>query len=213
MKSERSWYPPTPDVQHRSIRKDLAKGVRRIVTLLVGALTFLPSRYMPQQAVRWQNQIWGTLSVTIVDDDTRRPVPARCYLTDRAGRNWTPSGVISYVKPPEVDFIAPGKFEISLPRGTYVLQIMRGTEYRRITKEIEIHAGDIRDERFHLQRWINMKARGWYSGDLHNHRPSQEMTHILLSEDLAPTLTNWVRDENTNDSSTTFGCGSALSYS
>jgi hypothetical protein len=152
---------------------------------------------MPQQVVHWQNQIWGILSVKIIDDETSGPVSARCYLTDRAGRNWAPPGLITYVKPPEVHFIAPGQFEISLPPGIYVLRVMRGTEYRRRTKEIEIHAGDIHCERFNLQRWINMKGRGWYSGDLHNHRDWREMPRILLSEDLniAPTLMYWVRDD------------------
>jgi hypothetical protein len=39
-----------------------------------------------------------------------------------------------------------------------------------------------------------MNARGWYSGDLHNHRDWWEMPQILVSEDLnlAPTLTTWI---------------------
>ena len=39
-----------------------------------------------------------------------------------------------------------------------------------------------------------MNERGWYSGDLHNHRKPNEMPQLLLAEDLnlAPTLTDWI---------------------
>jgi hypothetical protein len=41
-----------------------------------------------------------------------------------------------------------------------------------------------------------MNARGWYSGDLHNHRDWREMPDLLLAEDLnlAPTFTQWILD-------------------
>lgn len=35
-----------------------------------------------------------------------------------------------------------------------------------------------------MRRWINMAAKGWYSGDLHVHRPLEDMGELLMSEDL-----------------------------
>jgi hypothetical protein len=146
------------------------------------------------RAAHPQNQIWGSLRAAIVDQESGRGVKARCYLTDSTDQPWSPSGAITYVKPLERHFIASGEFQIALPQGTYILRVERGTEYRPVIRKIEIRPTEIHDEKIALARWVNMNARGWYSGDLHNHRDGQEMSALLLSEDLnlAPTLTNWV---------------------
>jgi hypothetical protein len=142
----------------------------------------------------------GRLRVEIFDRATGQAVNARCYLTDATNKFWAPAGAPQYNKPPEQHFIASGKFEISLPPGHYRLQVERGPEYRSVTREIEIAPGATRQENIELERWINMNARGWYSGDLHNHRPWREMPVLLLAEDLnlAPTLTQWVWENQMN---------------
>src|SRR6266852_2986752 len=141
-----------------------------------------------------QNQIWGRLRAAIADQKRGGGVKARCYLTDSADQSWSPSGAITYVKPLERHFIASGEFQIALPPGTYTLRVERGTEYRPVIRRIEIRPGELHYEKIELTRWVNMNARGWYSGDLHNHRDWQEMSALLSAEDLnlAPTLTNWV---------------------
>ena len=154
----------------------------------------LPAEPVRPRALHPQNQIWGSLLVTILDQKTRHEVPARCYLTGSDDKAWTPSGAITYVKPLEQHFIASGKFQISLPPGAYSLRVERGTEYHPVSRSIEIHPTETHDEKIELARWIDMNARGWYSGDLHNHREWQEMPALLLAEDLnlAPTLTTWI---------------------
>lgn len=161
---------------------------------LAFVLCCLSLNVLAQQPVILHNQIWGHLQVTIIDQATGRKVDARCYLTGVSGHHWTPSGAITYVKPPEQDFIALKGFEIALPPGKYVLRVERGTEYRPYQRPIEIKGGEILRQKVELRRWINMNAREWYSGDLHNHRNWRELPEILLSEDLnlAPTTTNWV---------------------
>jgi hypothetical protein len=168
--------------------------MRRRVFPLVVVLCLFSSSAVAQQAMNLRDQIWGHLVVTIVDQSTGREIDARCYLTDAAGHHWTPSGAITYVKPPEQDFIALGHFAVELPPGKYTLRVARGTEYRPAERQIEFKGGEILRDKVELSRWINMIARGWYSGDLHNHRDWREMPQILLSEDLnlAPPTTNWV---------------------
>ena len=152
----------------------------------------------PQQAPAGKAE--GRLKVEIFDRATGRAVNARCYLTDAANKLWAPAGAPQYHKPPEEHFIAEGKFEISLPPGRYKLQVERGPEYRAVARELVIAPGSTRAEKIELARWINMNARGWYSGDLHNHRPWREMPALLLAEDLnlAPTLTQWVWENALN---------------
>jgi hypothetical protein len=141
-----------------------------------------------------RNQIWGILHVLIIDKETGRPTKARCYLTDSADQGWTPSRAMTYVKPLERHFFADGEFRISLSPGKYVLRVERGAEYAPITRLIEIRPANLHGETIELSRWINMNARGWYSGDLHNHRDLSDMPELLLAEDLnlAPTFTTWI---------------------
>jgi hypothetical protein len=175
----------------------LAMKASRSLVWLLALLSLSTPRLFSQHVMQLQNQIWGNLHAVILDRDSAQPVPARCYLTDSDGRNWAPSGAITYVKPPEFDFIAADEFQISLPPGQYKLRVERGTEYLRVERTLEIRPGEIHDERIELERWAAMNARGWYSGDLHNHREWREMPQILLSEDLnlAPTITRWVWDD------------------
>jgi len=176
-------------------KKAQALGRPQPFSILLGMFICLPSlSFAPQRELRIPNQLWGNLRVSIIDQETGRGCQARCYLTDAADQPWSPSGAITYVKPLERHFIASGEFQIALPPGRYTLRVERGTEYRPVTCEFEIHPADTHSEKLELLRWINMNARGWYSGDLHNHRDWPEMPALLLAEDLnlAPTLTTWL---------------------
>ena len=168
-----------------------------ITIFICGLVSLFVSRLPGQESERGKAETWGSLHVTIVDHDTGRGVAARCYLTDPTNQFWSPVGAINYVKPPERNFITTGEFKIALPPRVYKLAVERGPEYRAVTRDIEIRSGEARGEKIELTRWINMNARGWYSGDLHNHRDWQEMDQLLLAEDLnlAPTLTHWVWED------------------
>jgi hypothetical protein len=138
------------------------------------------------------------LQVHIRDKQTGQSLPARVYLMDSAGKHWNPDGAMTYVKHQEHHFISPGSFEIKLPPGKYSMTVERGPEYRPWTSSIDLQAGQDRDETVRLHRWISMNQKGWYSGDLHNHRNLWEMDTLLLAEDLnlAPTLTDWVWEDH-----------------
>ncbi len=142
----------------------------------------------------------GRLRVQITDSSAKQPTPARCYLTDAAGRALSPAGAITYAKGAEQHFISWGEFEIALPAGAYTLAVERGPEYRAAVRPINIRPGETRDEKVVLERWIDMNERGWYSGDLHNHRDWRQMPDLLLAEDLnlAATLTEWIWDDAPN---------------
>jgi len=167
-------------------------------TLLVAFLTCLSCRWsLAQESAPLSAQPTGHLRVTIGDQSTGRPAPTRCYLTDAAGRSWFPEGAIKYMKQlagfDEQHFIAKNGFEIGLPPSRYMLTVEHGPEYVPVTQEIEVQPGRTQEVEIELRRWIDMNARGWYSGDLHNHRDWHEIPELLLAEDLnvAPTITQW----------------------
>lgn len=133
----------------------------------------------------------------IVDPETGSTLPSRVYLTDSAGTPLAPAGLIAYHKRNEHHFIAPGSLSVDLPPGRYVVSAERGPEYRPASVSFEVRPGRPRTVTLRLARWIRMNARGWYSGDLHNHRSPSEMPQLLAAEDLnlAPTLTDWIWED------------------
>jgi hypothetical protein len=137
------------------------------------------------------------LRVTVRDQKTGLPVAARLYLTDSKGAFFAPPAAITYERNQERHFISRGSFELRLSPGMYKLLAERGPEYRPASVEIDIKPDQLRNETISLERWIDMNALGWYSGDLHNHRKLEEMPDLLLAEDLnlAPTLTDWIWEE------------------
>ena len=137
------------------------------------------------------------LQIEVRDQDDGPPIPARIYLTDDKGVPWAADGLITYVKGREHHFVSPGSFQIKLPPGKYTLRVERGPEYVPWSSLIQMEVSKDRKENILLRRWIRMNELGWYSGDLHNHRPAEQMPALLLSEDLnlAPTLTDWIWED------------------
>ena len=86
---------------------------------------------------------------------------------------------------------------ILLPAGTYRVSYSRGPEYRILHHELVVPDQEKFEATFRLQRWIELKKLGWYSGDHHVHAagcahyetptegvtPEAMMRHIL-GEDL-----------------------------
>ena len=169
--------------------------------LLVGALFSLATGGLALLA--WQLQAAptqhsgasaGSLHVEVWDTRNRQQVPARSYLTDESGKQRTPAGAFTYDKRLEHHFIIQGTFDIALPPGHYLLRVERGPEYQPWESRLTLQAGKTHSETARLFRWIDMNQRGWYSGDLHNHRPPEQIASLLLAEDLnlAPVLADWV---------------------
>jgi hypothetical protein len=139
----------------------------------------------------------GSLHVEVRDAGRRQRVAARCYLTDENGKPWTPAGAFTYDKRQEHHFITQGTFDIAAPPGRYLLRVERGPEYQPWESGLTLQAGKTHSESVYLIRWIDMNQRGWYSGDLHNHRPPEQIASLLLAEDLnlAPVIADWVWED------------------
>src|SRR5690606_32553811 len=68
-----------------------------------------------------------------------------------------------------------GDFSLSLRPGRYRISIEHGNEYVPISENFTVGPKD-KDlhQSFLLRRWIDMPARGWFSGDVHTHHASHE---------------------------------------
>jgi hypothetical protein len=125
------------------------------------------------------------------------PQPTRFYLQDGNGKAWAPEGAIVYEKREERHFVVKSGFDIDLPAGAYTLTAERGPEYRSFQTTVNARSGEERTIRIALNRWIDMNRRGWFSGDLHNHRSPQDMALLMVAEELnlAPTISDWVWED------------------
>ena len=159
---------------------------------VISSLASLPTSSATAQTVLSQ------LRVEVRDQADGPLIPARIYLMDDKGAHWTADGLITYVKGREHHFVSPGSFQIKLPAGKYTLRVERGPEYVPWSSLIQMEESKDRKENILLHRWIRMNQLGWYSGDLHNHRPAEQMPALLLSEDLnlAPTLADWIWEDH-----------------
>jgi hypothetical protein len=67
-------------------------------------------------------------------------------------------------------------FSIKLEQGRYRISVARGMEYIPVTKEFAVTAED-QEHTLRLERWVDLPARGWFSGDVHVHHPTTKKTH------------------------------------
>jgi hypothetical protein len=58
---------------------------------------------------------------------------------------------------------------VRLPAGYYTVQVSGGPEYLTRTREFQVEDMDPREVSFQLERWIDPRKFGWYSGDNHVH--------------------------------------------
>ena len=120
----------------------------------------------------------GRLEVVVRDGVTGEKTPARAYVQAGDGKSHAPFEAYHRVNAPGYDripgntdhyFHTPGHFVIDLPAGRASVEVMKGFEYRPQSKEVEIVAGETRTVELSLERFMDLPARGWYSGDNHVH--------------------------------------------
>lgn len=90
---------------------------------------------------------------------------------------------IPYWKEP-VMYQTSGDFSINFPPGKWKISIEHGNEYIPVKETITVDANEKElSKTFMLRRWIDLPARGWYSGDVHVHHPTtkQSFRDYLLS--------------------------------
>ena len=132
---------------------------------------------------------YGRLSLTVRGENNRQ-VPVRVGLYDKTGRMPLPSEDAITIKewqelrqiaglmpiyggawPAENRriFYIDGDYRAKIPVGNYDLVISRGMEYRFSRRTVTIEAGKDNLVDIKLERWSDMPAKDWYSGDTHLH--------------------------------------------
>ncbi|MCY4647794.1 MAG: LpqB family beta-propeller domain-containing protein [Gammaproteobacteria bacterium] len=138
--------------------------------------------------VRIDDYAWsqptGRLRVRVTDSSGEL-LPSRIYLTGADGRAYFPHGSYPRVVSVTEDyyFHSDGSFTATLPVGEARLEAWRGFEYEPVYRSADVRAGEHATVEVQLDRWIDMAADGWYSGDNHIH-PNYGGHYFITPEDL-----------------------------
>ncbi len=149
------------------------------------------------------------LRVSVLDDDTGRPTPAMVQLVWKTcGLDRRPStaidltpqfngqGRLTSQRPAILPgalarsyWCVDGPFDMAVPPGEWEIAIRRGAEHTAIIERFTLRAGEREERIYRPRRWIDMPARGWFSGDDHVHCR-------ILSDADADRLMSYVRAED-----------------
>jgi hypothetical protein len=96
---------------------------------------------------------------------------------------------IPYWKEPVI-YLTSGDFLIDLPAGRWRIGASHGMEYVPVADEFEVSGRGEMEKTLLFHRWIDLPARGWWSGDVHVHHPSSDpaqrefLMRYALAEDV-----------------------------
>lgn len=90
-------------------------------------------------------------------------------------------------------FLCDGAIELSVDPGRYTWQAERGPEWKRAAGVVIVSPDEATEVEVVLERHTSLNAEGWYSGDMHVHRPVADVPLLMKAEDLniAPVITWW----------------------
>jgi hypothetical protein len=141
-------------------------------------LLLLLTVFQTRAGARAQDEKSATIRVEATEDG--QPVPARIRVRDAHGEPFIPPDFPAYRE----SFVCSGTAVFEATPGNYRIEVRRGTEYQVFSGKATATTGEETAVKAPLRRWIDMNSRGWYSGDLHAHRPLEVIPQMMLAADL-----------------------------
>jgi len=142
---------------------------------------------------------YGSIKLSIKDAKTGGVVPARVGLYDATGRAPLASDQSLMLQRFADDlrmlavnertfwpsqnrqaFYVDGSYEAKLPVGTYELVATRGPEFKAWRGKVEVKKDRTTKTTVALERYANLPAQGWYSGDAHIHVTRDEAADPVI---------------------------------
>ena len=147
---------------------------------------------VPRMRVELLDRGRNWVHVTVLDEDTGKPVPCRVHFRSPEGIPYQPHGhhnqvnsnlgswhidVGGDVRMGQITYAyIDGTCQGWLPRGEVIVDVARGFEYEPLRTRVNIEPGQ-RELTLRLKRWIHMNEAGWFSGDSHVHFLSTQGSH------------------------------------
>lgn len=159
----------------------MARNVCTAILILEAALGFV-------SIARGQAET-GSVEISVRAEGTGKLVPCRVHLKDAAGKPQRAAGLPFW----HDHFVCRGSVQLDLLPGKYTYQVERGPEYELHSGSFTVASGTAKKLSVELRRLADLSAEGWWSGDLHVHRPVEDVELLVQAEDLhvAPVITWW----------------------
>lgn len=124
-----------------------------------------------------------------VSDESGDPLPCRIHLSRDSGEPVLAPGYPAW----RDHFVCDGNVTFSPAPGRFRFEIERGPEYVPVTGDVVLTAEEDLGVTVTLKRLTSLRQSGWFSGDLHVHRPPADVPLLMSAEDLdvAPVITWW----------------------
>lgn len=144
--------------------------------ILVLGVLILMNTYEPSAA---------ELRLITFDRATGGEVPARVRIRDATGDDHCPEGSVK-VKIGKLDqwFVTAGQSTVRVPAGALDIRVERGLEYRPVKEKVRVKDGETVERTIRLERWIDMRARGYACGENHVHTDFPSLGPMLAAEDM-----------------------------
>jgi hypothetical protein len=131
------------------------------------------------------------LAINIIDKASGNVMPGRIHLKDSTGKPYQPKQFPFW----RDHFVCPGEAKLDLAPGIYTVEVERGPEFSAYRTNFAVAEGMATNITAALQRLVDLTSEGWWSGELHVHRPIADAELLMRAEDLhvAPFITWWNR--------------------
>ena len=129
------------------------------------------------------------LVLTVTEEKKNEPLPCRIHFKNPKGKAVRADKLPFF----HDHFVCSGQVQLDLSPGNYSYEIERGPEYLMRTGSVTVAFAATQQLALKLERVADLAAEGWWSGDLHVHRPLADIELLMQADDLhvAPVMTWW----------------------
>ena len=120
----------------------------------------------------------GTINLTVVDQETGKPIPFRLYLKTPKGTGRRLPNLPFWTDHNTID---SGRLDLKLPTGYYEFEIESSPEYTTRKGRLDMPRNGSDAQTVSLQRVGRMREEGWACADLDNWRSVLEMPVLSIS--------------------------------
>ena len=130
------------------------------------------------------------LELEVIDGAGHR-LPCRVLVRPEGGECVVPEAATELRIGPDRWFMSDGRSRLEVPAGRVLVRVERGLESARVKRHLEVSGS--RSERVTLRGWIDMRRRGYLTGENHLHVDSMALAPMLTAEglDFGTSLTWW----------------------
>ncbi|PYT26701.1 MAG: hypothetical protein DMG57_20670 [Acidobacteria bacterium] len=112
----------------------------------------------------------GRVHVRVIDEKTGNPTPAHIQYLASDGKFYGPNDAYARLGLSGRHFLhTSGDFSVEMLPGIMTLEVLKGFAYEPAKKEVNIRQDATTEATIPLDRLIDMKTLGWFSGSTHVH--------------------------------------------